>query len=493
MTALITVFLFVLIGRLYNISISHHKEYSSRIQRQMAREVELYFPRGKILDRNNIPLTGRSHMGDNLNLPVNIDNQPLAKHIIGELQYEYKDNTAEGVKGVSGLQKLFDKELRGGLPIKIIQYKDGWGQPISENKYYVQGDHENQGKNIKLTIDYHIQNILEKEMNSFMSEKRKDKEEESYYPGVSIVVIDVQKGEVLAMASLGDQNNKSIHSYPLGSIFKTLVAIKALEEGVVEIDETFFCNGAILIDNQIKHCHKIDGHGEITFKDGFAKSCNHVFYEVAKRLIEYHPNGTIKTNKVVDLAKEFGFFEYSKQERDNFILSSKYSTNTIPDSITCLLDVFNMALGQGVIEASPLMITKIMATIANNGIMRDPLLVKEIISQDGEIIKSFDNNTERKVVDQEINKMVQSLLEEVTATGTAKSKDGQDNSHIAGKTSTAQNGRLYPHSWFGGYFPVDNPKYAMTVFVEEGGSGSGIAYPLFYKISKKILELGERN
>ena len=63
MTALITVFLFVLIGRLYNISISHHKEYSSRIQRQMAREVEIYFPRGKILDRNNIPLTGRSHMG----------------------------------------------------------------------------------------------------------------------------------------------------------------------------------------------------------------------------------------------------------------------------------------------------------------------------------------------------------------------------------------------------------------------------------------------
>ena len=119
-------------------------------------------------------------------------------------------------------------------------------------------------------------------MNSFMSEKRKDKEEESYYPGVSIVVIDVQKGEVLAMASLGDQNNKSIHSYPLGSIFKTLVAIKALEEGVGEIDETFFCNGAILIDNQIKHCHKTDGHGEITFKDGFAKSCNHVFYEVAK-------------------------------------------------------------------------------------------------------------------------------------------------------------------------------------------------------------------
>ena len=97
------------------------------------------------------------------------------------------------------------------------------------------------------------------------------------------------------------------------------------------------------------------------------------------------------------------------------------------------------------------------------------------------------------MVDQEINKMVQSLLEEVTATGTAKSKDGQDISHIAGKTSTAQNGRLYPHSWFGGYFPVDNPKYAMTVFVEEGGSGSGIAYPLFYKISKKILELGERN
>ncbi len=492
-TGLIIIFLFVLIGRLYNISVSHNREYTSRIQRQMTGQAEFYFPRGKFLDRNGIPLTGRTYMGENLSLPVNIDKNILAKHIIGDLQYEYKDNTAEGVKGVSGLQKLFDKELNGGLPIKIIQYKDGWGSPISEGKYYVQGDHENQGKNIKLTIDYHIQSIIEEEINTFMSEKRKDIEGESYYPGISIVLMDAQKGEVLGIASQGDQNNKSIHSYPLGSIFKTLVAIKAIEEGLVEMDEQFTCNGSILIDSQIKHCHKSDGHGEITFKDGFASSCNHVFYQVAKRLTEYNPNGTIKGNRVLELAREFGFSEYSKKKQDDFILTSKYSTNTIPDSVTCNLDVFNMALGQGVIEASPLMITKLMATIANDGVMKEPLLVKEIRSQDGDLIKEFNNKEERRLFDQETNRQVQSLLEEVTATGTARSRNNEDNSFIGGKTSTAQNGRQYPHSWFAGYFPTHQPKYAMTVFVEEGDSGSGVAYPLFYKISKKILDLGERN
>ena len=74
--------------------------------------------------------------------------------------------------------------------------------------------------------------------------------------GLSVVVLDVQRGEVLGMASLEDQNNKALQSFPLGSVFKTIVAAKALEDGVVDLDEEFICNGTIIIDDQMKHCHQ---------------------------------------------------------------------------------------------------------------------------------------------------------------------------------------------------------------------------------------------
>ncbi len=492
MGIIVSIFLFALIGRLYNISIIHNEDYTARIESQIAQEVDIYYPRGRILDRNSIPLTGRNFMEKNLSLPVHVEQELLAKHIIGEIQYKYKDNTIEGVHGVSGLQKMFDKELNGGMPIKLIQYKDGKGQSISDKKFFVYGDHINQGNNIKLTIDFHIQDIIEKEMNSYMLEKTKNTNGESYFAGISVVIIDVQNGEVIGIASLGDQNNKALHSYSLGSVFKTLVAVKALEQGVVKMDEEFTCNGTILIDNQLKHCHKTEGHGQITFKDAFAQSCNIVFYEVANRLTEYNPNGTIKGNEIMQLAKEFGFSEYAEKKKDTFILSDKYSINCLPDSITCQMDVFNMALGQGMIEASPLMATKIMATIANNGIISEPILVKEIINQKGDVLKKY-NNIKKRVIDEEVNGQIQSLLEEVTISGTAMGGNNLVYGGIAGKTSTAQNGKMYPHAWFAGYFPINQPKYAMTVFVEEGGTGSGVAFPLFENISEKILKLGQRN
>ena len=96
------------------------------------------------------------------------------------------------------------------------------------------GDHINQGSNIKLTLDYHIQKTIEEEMEKFIRQNRG-----GTAAGLSVVVLDVQRGEVLGMASLEDQNNKALQSFPLGSVFKTIVAAKALEDGVVDLDEEF--------------------------------------------------------------------------------------------------------------------------------------------------------------------------------------------------------------------------------------------------------------
>lgn len=480
----IAVLMIALIGRLFHLSILHYDDYSGRIQDQITQEVNIYYPRGKILDRNEIPLSGKSKLQNGIMLSYH-KNSDIAHHVVGEVNYDPSDHTGNGAAGDTGLQKEFDQELRGGLPIKIVRYKDGRGQDISENGYYVYGDHVNQGRDIKTTLDYHIQGIIEEEMNLFYDEKKPK--------GIAVVVMDIEKGEVLGMASKGDENNKAVQSFAFGSIFKTLVAAKALEQGVVEFDEKFICNGSILIDDQLKHCHKTEGHGEITFKQAFAQSCNSVFYEVANRLTEYNPNGTIKGNQVLDLAQEFGLAPYSKAKPDSFILSDKYSKNTLPDSITTQMDVFNMALGQGKVEVSPLMATKIMATIANDGIMNEPILVREFLTQGGKSIEKLNGNVQKRVIDQQVNKQLQEMLEEVTISGTAQRLHASGNKVVAGKTGTAQNGSLSDHGWFSGYFPTNNPQYAMTVFVEEGGNSGRSAVPLFQDIYKRILDLGQRN
>lgn len=484
---IINIFMFILVGRLFSLTIIHHREYTERVNHQISREVKTYYPRGKIVDRNGIPFTGRAKTEDGLTLSKHLNQDFLAKHVIGNIQYQYKDNTIHGIKGVSGLQKLFDSDLNGGLPIRIMQYKDGRGKSLSRNTYFVSGDHINQGSNIKLTLDYHIQKIIEEEMEKFIRQNRG-----GTAAGLSVVVLDVQRGEVLGMASLEDQNNKALQSFPLGSVFKTIVAAKALEDGVVDLDEEFICNGTIIIDDQMKHCHQGEGHGAITFKEAFAHSCNIVFYQVAMRLVEYNPNGTIGGNRVLDLAEEFGFSPFSEKRKDGFLLSDNYSINSLPDHITCQLDVFNMALGQGMIESSPFMATKIMATIANGGILREPILVQEIQSPDGSIEKKFNHQKGVRIIHEEVNDQLQELLEEVVLIGTAMGVEELEYP-IAGKTGTAQNGRVRPHAWFSGYFPADRPMYAMTVFVEEGGSGSSVAVPLFKDISKRIMNLGERN
>ncbi|RBP46684.1 peptidoglycan D,D-transpeptidase FtsI family protein [Garciella nitratireducens] len=488
----ISILIFSLIGRLFSLSILQHDEYSTKAYNQVSQEIKTYYPRGKILDRYGIPLSGRNEIiEENIILPE-YKQRNLAAHVIGDLQYNYNNNTVEGVKGISGLQKIFDEELNGGLPIKILQYKDGRGQAISQGDYYVYGDHLNQGKNIKVTLDYHIQKVIEKEIESFVNEMPENNI--GINPmGVAVVVMNVQNGEILGMASWGDENNKAVQSFPFGSVFKTLVSAVALEEGVVELDEEFLCNGTILIENQMKHCHKTEGHGKLTFKEGFAQSCNSVFFEVANRLTEYNPNGTIKGNKVIDFARKFGFTLYDKTQLDSFILSDKYSKNTLPDRITCQMDVFNMALGQGKIEASPLIATKIMATIANGGIMREPLLVKEILNQEGKSVEKFNNGNGERVISKQVNKKLQFLLREVAISGTAQGINDSKYGNIAGKTGTAENGTVNSHAWFSGYFPTDQPKYAMTVFVEQGKSGSRTAVPLFDGIADEILKLGQRN
>ncbi|MFZ7133859.1 MAG: peptidoglycan D,D-transpeptidase FtsI family protein [Eubacteriales bacterium] len=449
---------------------------ASQINNQVGSQSILYYPRGKIYDRNRIPLSGRI---ENESIPVPQYDASVGKTVLGELAADENNTTASGVQGISGLQLLYNAKLTGGLPIKIALYSDAMGEKINSENIMVYNDHVNTGTSLVTTLDYHIQQLIEEEIANVI--------DSSLYEGIAVVVTEVKTGEILAMASVGDQTNKALLCYQPGSTFKILVAAKALEMGVVNLDTTFQCNGTISVDDVTKRCYKDEGHGEISLLDAFAQSCNISFYQTTA-LLNKQENGQL-TNAVLDLAKEFGFQSEDQQKVKEFLLSYDYSTPTIPSEIFNDMDVFNLALGQGKVMASPLTITKVVGTIANEGVLIEPQILKKEVDSLGNTIEEY-SGSKKQVFDKKTNDQLKILLEEVCKTGTGKNNSLEEMGGLAGKSGTAQHiSEKENHAWFTGYFPADDPIYAMTVFVEEGGTSSKVALPIYDTIAQEILDL----
>lgn len=453
---------------------------SIQVNSQVTNKSKLYFPRGKIYDRNMIPISGRVSKDT---IPVPDYNATVGELIVGKLESSGEiitDTTEGGLKGISGLQSLYNEKLIGGTPIKIALYSDATGERINEESIMVYDDHINEGESLVTTLDYHLQKLVEKKLDNTIKEKN--------YKGVSVVITQVKSGEILTMASVGNQTNKALLCYQPGSTFKILVAAKALELGKVDLDTIFHCDGSIEINGTTKYCYKKDGHQDISFLDAFAQSCNITFYQTALMLQDEENR---YSNEVLDLAKEFGFQNINEDEEyeKEFMLSSDYSFPLIPEKIFNNMDVFNLALGQGKIMASPLTMNKIVGTIANDGVLIEPQLIKQEIDFEGNISEEY-TQSEKQIFTKDVNDKLKLLLEEVAKTGTGKNNTLIDRGGLAGKSGTAQHVEdKENHAWFTGYFPADNPTYAMTVFVEEGGVSSQEALPIYNEIANEILDL----
>jgi len=447
-----------------------------KIKNQVSSKSVLYYPRGEIMDRNGIVLSGRIKDGD---ISLKDYTAIVGEDVIGKLNYDENNTTSTGVKGVSGLQSLFDSQLNGGNPIKVAMYSDAKGDNINNESALVYGDHLNEGTSLVTTLDYNVQKMVEGYVKSIVAQKK--------YKGVAAVVTDVKTGDVLAMVSEGEQTNKALICYQPGSVFKILIYAKALEAKVVDLDTKFQCNGTTEIDGVTKGCSKTEGHGEITLKDAFAQSCNIAAYETALLLNQKDSNGSIVYNDVLDLAKEFGFQDEGQKMVKEFPLSYENSSPIIPTKVFNHMDTFNLALGQGKVMASPLTVNKIISAIANDGVYIEPRIVLNEIHPLGEETKY--ETYQKQVFSKEVNDKLKIMLEEVCKTGTGKENSLAEFGGIAGKSGTAQHitGKEN-HGWFTGYFPANAPKYAMTVLVQEGGTSSQTALPIFNDLAKGILE-----
>lgn len=307
----------------------------------------------------------------------------------------------------------------------------------------------------------------------------------------SIIVADAKTGEILASASSPAYNpynikeyldssnreliNKAVQSeYPPGSIFKIIVAAAALEKGVVTPDTTFTCNGFIEINGVKIKCSKTEGHGTITFREAFAKSCNSAFIQTALLTGD---------QAILEMAENFGL---GKKRLPDI---SGEKPGLLPDiSDVQGAGIGNLAIGQGKLLVTPIQAAGVTAIIASGGMDQSFSLIRSVNCGEELTAALAKNkvNKNRRVISEQTAKIIKNLMVDTVATGTANNISSDIGITIAGKTGSAEaafNGIETVHGWFTGFMPAENPKYVITVFVESGGSGRGSAVPLFQQIA----------
>lgn len=525
-TIMITIFL-GLVGRLTYIQVIEDEFYRKKAYEQSEVQVQLSSNRGIIYDRNNKPLTDTkkekimiirkikfelnkeeismlksiTKMKDEeilaafqenkyvIELPVNntyskFENILKEKEVlIKEKTYRYSDENIlthiigyineDENKGVSGIEKSKDDFLKN----KNTEYVEAFiGRTIGLVQGSIKTEKSNDDKNLKLTIDYNIQKIVEKALDSQDNPS-------------AVVISDVDSGELLSISSRpnfdpdeiekyvnskdGELVNRAVQStYPPGSIFKIVVAYAALEYKVVDDNEIFNCTGEIDAGGHIIKCPKEGGHGYQTFEQAFANSCNTTFVEVGQRL---------GTQKILKAAKKLHLEEKVGIDLDD------EASKKIPQNI----DIGNLSIGQGELEFTPLQINQVTQIIANNGLYRPLYLYDGILDKNMNVIKSLKSNKEKDIISPYTIGSIKNMMKLVNTIGTGSDlKDLKGES--GGKTGSAQSygdGKQLTHGWFTGFYPANKPKYAITVFVYDGKSGSGSAVPIFKQICEDINKI----
>jgi cell division protein FtsI/penicillin-binding protein 2 len=403
---------------------------------------------------------------------------PIAAHVTGYINHA--DN-----QGVSGIEAMYDDVLRGSQPEYAAALVDA-GQQIIPGLGYKRLrllDHSGPS-NVVLTIDRQIQKDVENILDNHDVKG-------------AVVVIRPNTGEILAMASRPnfDANhlddylkqssapllNRAIAAYQPGSVFKLVAAAAALEMGIVHPDDSFFDPGFIEVDHIRFNGWDYDkgGRGKLTFTEALAYSSNPVFIEVGLKL---------GAENLISFAKKLGF-----GNKTNLDFYSEAEGYLPPVDSIYPGELANLTIGQGKLEATPLQIVSLVATIANDGVKVNPYIVNKLTNAEGVVVKNYVATSGQRVLTQRTAKQMQEMMGAVTRFGTGQAAY-VETIGSAGKTGSAETGRTNEsgksinHAWFAGYAPLKNPQYAIVVFIEEGMSGGDVAAPIFSEIMSAIID-----
>ncbi|HEX3047771.1 MAG TPA: penicillin-binding protein 2 [Bacillota bacterium] len=464
-----------------------------------------------------------------LDLPgVEVDRVPIRSYPYGELashlfgyireisEEELSKMKDQGYQmgdlvGKAGLEKVYEKELRGVDGGKILE-KD-----IYERAIPIGNKEPIPGNNIHLTIDLDLQQTAEKALEDQLAYLQKYTKWKNAKAG-AVIALDPRNGNILAMVSKPsfDPNiftgrisaemaqklynnplrpltvNRVIQSWnPIGSTFKPITVTSALMENKVGTDlkEEFYCGGTKVVTGREFHCWistatntDVHRHGSQTIVEGLMNSCNIVMAELGLRV---GPDNIAKWARYFGLGKPTGI--NLPGELSGLVPDTEWKRKTRKD-IWRPFDTITYSIGQGDLIVTPLQLAQLYAAIANNGKQYKPRLVTQITTPEG-VVKwqSQPQLAEELHIPSKVMDILHEGLKKVISEGTAMTAfDGfpLDKYPVAGKTGSAQKPPQDTYGVFAGYAPADNPEIVVIVQVDQGGSGSGAGAP----IARKVLE-----
>ncbi|WP_238785491.1 penicillin-binding protein 2 [Blattabacterium cuenoti] len=409
--------------------------------------------------------------------------------------------------GWSGVEKSYENILRGKKGVKYW-IKDKNGCIIGSYNHKKNNIKAIRGNDISLTIDWKLQNYAEK----LMFQKKG-----------GIVAIDPKNGEILSIVSspINDPNlfldlnrgkelQKLMHNtidYPLfdrttqacyspASTFKLLTELAGLQMGVINKTTNFVCYKGFRLKNKIIHCHS-GFHGiPIGMETAIAISCNNYFAQVYKRIIEKYPNNLTKgVNEWSDIIKSFGFGNYLNNDlatgEKGIIPDGNYYNNKYGNYKWNALTIISNGIGQGEINVTPIQLANMVCAIANKGFFYTPHIIKYINHKP--IINNYTTAKYTKV-NKKYFQLIINGMEKVFSIGTGKHFQSM-NIKMAGKTGTTQNFiknnnkiiSMPDHSIFILFAPINNPKIAISVIIENGGYGAKWAGPIASLVAEKYI------
>ena len=434
----------------------------------------------------------------------------LAAHLLGHLgeiseneldKQEFSEYNPGDYSGKSGIERNWEHELHGsdgGRQIEV-DARGRFLRSISEFPPTV-------GNSLVLTIDGELQKIAERAFGDKAG---------------AAVAMNVNSGEILAFVSnpgfdpslftgrmpvkkwneyLEDKRhpleNKALTGqYPPGSTFKIITALAGLENGIINENSTVDCKGSLKVGNSVFKCWDKKGHGIVNLKKALRESCDVYFYQLGEKL---------GIDRLATCAREFGMGRPLgiglENEKAGMIPSLEWKENRYK-SRWYRGDTLSAAIGQGYVLSTPVQLASMIATVANEGTLYRPYLVKRIVDPDGKVLKEFSPQIINKLpINPKNFRLVKegllAVVNEPHGTGAAARLYEVK---VAGKTGTSQVVKMRDsrgavpyqyrdHALFVAFAPYDKPEIAVAVVIEHGEHGGSAAAPIAGSILRAYFE-----
>lgn len=399
-------------------------------------------------------------------------------------------------QGIIGLEVAYESYLKG-INGKILTMTDAAGVEI-ENAFEDRIE-PIAGNDLHISLDVNIQQYVEQAAYETMERKGANR--------VSIIVMNPQTGEIMAMANVPEFNlndpftlnieapegitakekqellnqmwrNPAINdTYEPGSTFKIITAAAGLEAGVVKLEDSFSCPGFRIVEDRKIRCHKVGGHGGETFLQGVMNSCNPVFIDVGQRLgvdnyCRYFEQFGLKQKTGIDLPGEAGTIMHKKENMG-------------------LVELATVSFGQS-FQITPIQLITAAASIVNGGNRVTPHFGVEAVNAENTMVHRFTYPVKEHIVSQETSETMRYILEQVVAEGSGK-KAYIPGYRIGGKTATSEklprSLKKYISSFIG-FAPANDPQVIALITIDEPQGvyyGGTIAAPVISDIFKNIL------